>query len=190
MRNNVLIGNAFVNTPQFADNYGAESFWANAPSAGLYTQSGNTATLYFDHVGYDAVPKQFAVEIQSPLDAAGQQVITASLSGDLTTSSLSGAAQIGTGQAFNEKEVFGSFNAWLTGTCQARGTVSTASPRVPNGLGNLIKTGQAGSLKFNVGAAVGLLLTPRTATWKGIRSLHKTQTVATTLTIPIFVPVC
>ena len=189
-RNNVLIGNAFVNTPTFADNYGAESFWANAPSAGLFTQSGNTATLYFDQVGYDAVPKQFAVEIQSPLDAAGQQVITAGLSGDLTTSQITGAAQVGTGQAYNEKEVFGSFGSWLTGMCQAKGTISTASPRVPNGLGNLIKTGQAGSLKFNVGGAVGLLLTPRTATWKGIRGLHKTQTTATTLTIPIFVPVC
>ncbi len=77
VNNNVLIGNAFVNTPTLADNYGAESFWANAFSTGLYTQSGNTATLYFDHVGYDAVPKQFAVEIQSPLDAAGQQVVTA-----------------------------------------------------------------------------------------------------------------
>ena len=189
-RNNVLIGNAFVNTPTLADNYGAESFWANAFAAGLYTQSGSTATLYFDHTGYDAVPKQFAVEIQSPLEAAAQQVITAGLSGDLTTSSIGGAAQIGTGQAFNEKEVFGSFNSWLLGTCQAKGTISTATPRVPNGLGNLIKMGQAGYLKFNVGGAVGLLLTPRGGAWTGIRTLHKTQTVATTLTIPIFVPVC
>ena len=151
---------------------------------------GNTATLYFDQTGYDAVPKQFAVEIQSPLDAAGQQVVTAGLSGNLASSSMSGAAQVGTGLAFNEKEVFTSFTAWLTGTCQAKGTISTTSPRVPGGLGNLIKTGQAGTLKFNVGAAVGLLLTPRTATWKGIRTLHKTQTVATTITIPIFIPVC
>ncbi len=188
LNNNVLIGNAFVTTPQFADNYGAESFAAN--SFAVATVSGNTATLYFDQVGYDAVPKQLTTEIQSPIDAAGQQVVTAGLSGDLTTSSLSDAAQVGTGQAYNEKEVFGSFNGWLMGTCQAKGTISTASPRVPNGLGNLIKTGRAGSLKFNVGAAVGLLLTPRTATWKGIRSLHKTQAVATTLTIPIFVPVC
>ena len=108
----------------------------------------------------------------------------------MTTAQVSGAAQVGTGLAFNEKEMFASFNGWLTGTCQARATIATNSPRVPNGLGNLIKTGQSGSLKFNVGAAVGLLLTPRTATWKGIRSLHKTQTVTTTLAIPIFVPVC
>ena len=188
IQNNVLIGNAFVNTPQYLDNYSAESFAAN--SFAVATVDGTSATLYFDQVGYDAVPKQFAVEIQSPLDAAGQQIITSGLSGDLTTSQISGAAQVGSGLAFNEKEAFASFNGWLTGVSQVRATISTNSPRVPKGLGNLIKSGQAGSLKFNVGAAVGLLLTPRTAQWRGIRTLHKTQTVATTLTIPIFVPVC
>lgn len=188
IQNNVLIGNAFVNTPNFADNYGAESFWANSPS--VASVSGSTATLFFDGAGYDPVPKQFAVEIQSPVDVAGQQIVTASLNGDLTASSLSGAAQVGTGQAFNEKEVFGSFSAFVTGGCQARGIISTTSPRVPNGLGTLIKTGQAGSLKFNVGGAVGLIMTPRTAAWKGIRTLHKTQATATTLTIPVFIPAC
>ncbi len=188
IQNNVLIGNAFVNTPQFADNYGAESFWAN--SFAVATVSGNTATLWFDQIGYDAVPKQFAVEIQSPIDAPGQQIVTAGLIGDMTVGPLVGAAQVGTGLAFNEQEKFVSFSSWLTGSCQVRATISTALPRVPNGLGNLIATGQAGHLKFNVMGAVGLIMTPRTAPWRGIRTLHKTQTVATTLTIPIFVPVC
>jgi hypothetical protein len=188
VQNNVLIGNAFVTTPTLADNYGAESFWAN--TFAVATVTGNTATLYFDQTGYDAVPKQFTVEVQSPVDVAGQQIVTAGLNGNLTTSTITGAAQVGSGLAFNEQEKFVSFQGWLLGTCQARATIATNSPRVPNGLGNLISTGQAGSLKFNVGAAVGLLLTPRTATWKGIRTLHKTQTVTTTLTIPIFVPVC
>lgn len=188
VQNNVLIGNAFVRTATLADNYGAESFWAN--SFAVATVSGNTATLYFDQTGYDAVPKQFSVEVQSPLDAVGQQVVTAGLSGDLTTAQLTGAAQVGTAQAFNEKELFASFQGWLAGTCQARGTIATNSPRVPNGLGSLLKTGQAGYLKFNVGSAVGLLLTPRGGAWTGIRTLHKTQTTTTTLTIPLFVPVC
>ncbi len=189
IQNNVLIGNAFVNTPEFADNYGAESFRAN--SFAVATVNGDSATLYFDQVGYDAVPKQFAVEIQSPFNAAGQQVVTAGLSGNLVSSSLSGAAQVGTGLIYNGNEKpFGSFSAWLTGTCQAKGTILTNSPRVPNGMAVMVPSGQTGTMKFNVGAAVGLLLTPRTATWKGIRTLHKTQTVATTLTIPIFVPVC
>ncbi|MFN7927120.1 MAG: hypothetical protein U0Y68_04100, partial [Blastocatellia bacterium] len=185
---NVLIGNAFVNTPTLSDNYGAESFRANGQSFELYTQNGNTATLYFDHTGYDAVPRQFAVEIQSPAEAAGQQVVTAGLSGNLLTAQVTGAAQVGTGQAFNEKEAFVSFQGWLTGTCQARATIAANSPRVTNGLSNLIKPGQAGTLKFNIGGGVGLLLTPRTNAWKGIRTLHKTQTTTTTLTIPIFIP--
>ena len=188
IQNNGLIGNAFVNDGSSTGNYGAESFRANSPM--VATVSGNTAKLFFDGVGYDAVPNQLVTEIQSPLDAVGQQIITAGLSGDLTTGAISGATQVGTGLVFNEKEVFASFSVLLTGTCQARATISTTSPRVPNGLGNLIKTGQAGLLKINVGGAVGLLLTPRTATWKGIRTLHKTQTVMTMLTIPIFVPVC
>ena len=188
IQNNVLIGNAFVNTPQFADNYGAEAFWANTPAVAVV--NGNLATLQFNNVGYDAVPNQFAVEIQSPLDAPGQQIVTAGLIGDMTIGPLVGAAQVGTGQAFNEQEKFVSFNNWLTGSCQARATISTANPRVPNGLGNLIKSGQAGSMKFNVMGAVGLLMTPRTATWRGIRTLHKTQTVAGVLTIPLFIPVC
>ncbi|MFN7928677.1 MAG: hypothetical protein U0Y68_12140 [Blastocatellia bacterium] len=61
---------------------------------------------------------------------------------------------------------------------------------MPNGLNKLIKTGQSGYIKFNVGGAVGLLLTPRGNGWTGIRALHKLQTTTTTLTIPIFVPVC
>lgn len=188
IQNNNLIGNAFVRDGDYVDNYGAEAFWANSPAVAAI--GANTATLFFDGGSYDAVPSQFAVEIQSPVDAAGQRIVTAGLSGDLTTSQLTGASQVGTGLAFNEKEVFGSFNNWLTGTCQAQATIGNTSPRVPNGLGNLIKTGQSGYLKFNVGGAVGLIMTPRTATWRGIRTLHKTALTTSTIVIPIFVPVC
>lgn len=190
INNNVLIGNAFVRTPTLAGNYSAEVFRANGRDAALYTTNLNTVTLYFDHVGYDAVPKQFVVAIQSPVDVTGQQVVTAGLSGDLAAAQMSGAAQIGIAVAYNEREVSGSFVNWLTGTCHARATVTTTSPRVPNGLNELIKSGQMGSFKFTVGGAVGLLLTPRTNRYNGIRSLHPIQTTATTLTIPIAVPAC
>jgi hypothetical protein len=189
IQNNVLIGNAFVNTPDFADNYGAEGFWANSAAVATVDATTATATLYFDGVGYDSVPRQFVVELQSPVDVVGQQLVTAGLSGDLTVSEMSGAAQAGTAQVFNESETpFGSFNKWLNGTCQSIGVISTTSPRVPGGLAGIIPTGESGLLRINVGAAVGLLMTPRTATWGGIRTLHKTATVASTITIPIFVP--
>ena len=190
MQNNVLIGNAFVRDGEYVDNYGAEAFWANSPSLAVQNPNG-TATLFFDGGSYDAVPNQFAVEVQSPLNAVGQRVVTVGLSGDLTTSRLTGAAQVGTGLVYNGNEKpFGSFSAWLSGNCQANATISTSSPRVPNGMAVMVPNGQVGTLKFNVGAAVGLILTPRTATWKGIRALHKTGLTTTTITIPVIRPVC
>ena len=186
---NGLLGNAFVNDGSYVDNYGAEAFWANSPL--VATLNNDTATLFFDNQSYDAVPNQFAIELQSPVDAAGQRVVTVGLQGDLTTSKLTGAAQVGTGQVINGNEKpFGSFSAWLLGSCQAQATILTTSPRVPNGMHGMIPSGQVGTMKLNIGAGVGLLLTPRTATWKGIRTSHKTGLTTTTLTIPVVIPVC
>ena len=113
------------------------------------------------------------------------------LSGDLTTSRLTGAGQVGTGLVYNGNEKpFGSFSAWLSGNCQANATISASAPRVPNGMGVMIPNGQVGTLKFNVGAAVGLILTPRTAAWRGIRALHKTGLTTSTITSPVLRPVC
>ncbi len=189
IRNNVLIGNAFVNTPQFTDNYGAEAFGANSEAVALVASG--TARLFFDNLGYDGVPNQFAVEVQSPLDAAGQQIVTASLNGDLNASQMNGAAQVGTGLIINGNEKpTGSFVSWLTGGCQVSGQITDTTPRVPGGMKAVIPKGQLGTALFNVGGAVGLLLTPRTATWSGIRTLHKTRIVARTITIPVFAPSC
>lgn len=190
IQNNSLIGNAFVNDGEYVDNYGANSFWAQFPNVATINANG-TATLNFNGSAYDRVPNQFAVELQSPLDAIGQRIVTASLQGDLTTSSMSGAAQVGTGLIYNGNEKpFGSFSAFLKGTCQAIGIISTTNPRVPNGLGVLIPKGQVGTMKISVGAAVGLIMTPRTATWKGIRALHTLNTTNATITIPVLRPVC
>ncbi|MBS1808123.1 MAG: proprotein convertase P-domain-containing protein [Acidobacteria bacterium] len=186
---NGLIGNAFVNDGNYVDNYGAESFRANSPLVATITD--NAARLFFDGASYDAVPNQFAVEIQSPLDAPSQRVVTTSLSGNVITGQLTGAAQVGTALVYNGNEKpFGSFSAWLNGNCQASATITSTSPRVPNGMAQMIPTGQVGTLKFNVGAAVGLILTPRTAAWRGIRTLHKTALTTTTITIPILTPIC
>ena len=190
VQNNSLVGNAFVIDGEYMDNYGAEAFWANSPVVAVPNANG-TATLFFDGGSYDAVPSQFAVEIQSPLDAAGQKIVTAGLNGNLSTSQLTGAGQSGTGLIYNGNEKpFGSFSAFLSGNCQAIATISTTTPRVPNGMSTMIPKGQVGTMKFNVGGAVGLLMTPRTANWKGIRTLHKTALTVTTLTIPVIRPVC
>lgn len=190
VQNNVLIGNAFVNAGDYSGNYGAESFAANSASTGLYSDNGTTATLFFDGIGYDAVPKEFAVEIQSPHDAVGQKIVVAGMIGDLSTGTLSGALQVTSGQVVNDVEIARSATGIVSGGCQAIGIITLTRPRVPGGLGNLIPSMSSGTIKFKVGGAVGLLMTPNTEDWHGIRTLHKTATVATSLTMPVFVPTC
>ncbi len=188
-QNNSLIGNAFVNDSVSVDNYGAESFWAHSPSLAALNTNG-TATLYFDGSSYDAVPNQFTAEIQSPLSVTGQKIVTVGLSGDLTQGTLTGAGQVGIGLAYNGDEKAASFSGFLTGKCQASSVLSNSIPRVPGTLGGLIPKGQSGTIKFNTGGGVGLIMTPRSNKWSGIRGLHKTSVTPTTITIPVFVPVC
>lgn len=151
-------------------------------------------------LGYDQVPNQFAVEIQSPSDAPGQTVVHAGLSGDITSgAALAGAAQAGTGLVWRGDEKQGSFVSWLTGGCQRFGVVTATTPRVPGTLGVFLPKGQIGVLRYDTGASVGILITPHQiangvvtpGTWGGIRTLHKTRVAATTnLVIPVFMPVC
>ncbi len=186
---NSLIGNAFVNDGEYVDNYGAEAFKANSTLLASFTT--DTATLFFDNQSYDAVPNQFAMEIQSPLDAPNQRVVMVGLQGDLTQSTVRGAAQIGPGLIINGNEKpLGSFVSWLNGNCQAQAIINASSPRVPGTMSGMIPKGQVGTMQFRIGGGVGLLMTPRTATWRGIRTLHKVGSTATTLTIPLIAPVC
>ena len=62
--------------------------------------------------------------------------------------------------------------------------IDTKTPRVPGGLGQaginnaaLIPSGRTGTLKWSVGGAVGLILTPKQGNnkWSGIRARHKTN---------------
>jgi hypothetical protein len=152
--------------------------------------------------GYDQIPNQFAVEIQSPVDAPGQRVVHAGLEGSLATGSLSGAGQVGTGLVWRGDEKQGSFTRWLSGGCQGEAVIADNTPRVPLTLAVFIPKGQIGVLRYDTGPSVGILITPfqfeaspavgvKTGTWGGIRTLHKTRVAATTtLTIPVYMPVC
>ncbi len=205
---NGLIGNAFINDGNYVGNYGAEAFWAYGSSAQMATcdMSNMIATLNFNvaacvGTGLDALPTQFVAEIQSPNDSVGQKLVTVGLTGDLnTTVASTGAVQVGMGVACNDGEKPGSFSSPWTGTCQESFIVDPRTPRVPGGLGTqvgvnnpaLIPSGHTGTLKWNVAGAVGLIMTPTTAPnkWSGIRTLHKTNVAANTLTIPIWSPFC
>ena len=205
---NALIGNAFVSAGDNVGNYGAEAFAAISP-AGTPTTSASfaagpaTAVLGFNAgvdidptaavfiSGYDRGADQFAVEIQSPLDAIGQQIVHVSLNGDINAASVNSVAQSGTGLVIRGDEKQGSFVRFISGNCQAINTITATNPRVPTGLGIFLPKGSIGTMVYatNV-ASVGLLITPRTNAWSGIRTLHKTRTLNSILTIPIFMPVC
>jgi hypothetical protein len=152
--------------------------------------------------GYDQIPNQFAVEIQSPADAPGQIVWHAGLEGNLNTTSISSPGQVGTGLVWRSDEKQGSFVRWLSGGCQTSGTVGDNTPRIPGTLAVFIKKGDYGVLRYDTAPSVGILITPLqfaaspatgviTGTYGGIRTLHKTRVAAaTTLTIPVYMPVC
>ena len=185
---NGLLGNAFVEDGAYQDNYSATAF--RALSAQPATSNGNTATLFFDGTNYDAVPSQFVTEMQSPLDAPGQRLITVGLRGDLTKGELTGAAQQGIGFAYNAQERGASFSRLLTGSCFADATLTPINPRIPGTFGSLVGKGNSGHLRFSIDAGVGLLMTPTTAQWSGIRTLHQTSLTTSSITIPLIAPQC
>lgn len=197
--NNVLIGNAFVQDGEYIGNYGAESFWSYGTLRdGAFDPFNRTALIGFGS-SYDGAPTELGVEIQSPADKANQKLVLAPIAGDLTyllpdneNSLYTAAAQVGSGLAYNEQEKTASYAAMLSGTCLRSTIITTSHPRVPNTLGNLIRSGQTGWLRFRVTAAVGLLMTPRNNnnTWNGIRALHKTVTGKAILQVAVFPPVC
>jgi len=191
IRNNVLVGNGFVREGSYLGNYGAESFAARSGAVAAFPNN-NTATLFFDGSSYDAVPDQFAVELQSPQEVPGQRLVTVGLRGDLTASQMSGAGQVGTGLLVNGNESpMSSFVSFLNGNCQAQAILTGTTPRVAGGVNTLIPPGQVGTMRWQIGAGVGLLMTPRGANgWSGIRNLHKTRATTSAITIPVFPPVC
>ena len=199
---NGLIGNAFVNDGNYVGNYGAEAFWLHTAAGAVCDTVNMLATLTFNGNcglgGYDMQPNQFVAEIQSPNDSVGQRILMAGLNGTVGTT-LAGAAQSGIGVAYNDGEKPGSYANPFGGSCLRSLVITPTVPRVPGGLGSilgvnnnaLIPSGRTGTLKWNTTGSVGLILTPRTNKWSGIRTLHKTGVLTTaTLVIPIFNPNC
>jgi hypothetical protein len=191
---NALIGNAFVSAGDNVGNYGAEAFASPIAVGGGTTTAvvgSADAALNFNGVSYDRAADQFAVEIQSPNDATGQTIVHASVAGNISTASVSSVAQLGTGLVIRGDEKQGSFVRFISGNCQSVNTINATTPRVPTGLGVFLPKGSIGTVVYNTSVgSVGLLLTPKNNAWSGIRTLHKTRTVNSTLTIPVFMPVC
>jgi hypothetical protein len=200
VQNNVLIGNTFLNDGNYVGNYGAEAFWSGRSPAKIADDK-MSATLMFDdgNKGYDFLPTQHVAEIQSPNDSVGQRIIVAGLDGNLITNSglSTASAQAGIGVAYNDGEKPGSYSNPFGGACLKSFIIDAKTPRVPGGLGSqaginnnaLIPAGRTGTLKWNTGGSVGLILTPKTGAnkWSGIRTLHKTAVRTNgSLVIPVF----
>jgi uncharacterized repeat protein (TIGR01451 family) len=189
--NNVLIGNAFVqNGLGTADNYTAEKFFAC--SNPVVSPGSNMTELKFDGITYEEVPNSFAIEMQSPADAQ-QTLVTVGLNGDMTESAINGAAQVGVGQIYNgEERPFSSFSNWHLGGCQAINAINAVSPRVLTGVSGLIPSGDVGTIRLDVGSAVGLFFSANSSKgWNGIRGLHATRKTNTAkLKIPLIPPDC
>jgi hypothetical protein len=186
---NSLIGDAFLFEGNYIGNYGAEAFQA-------YGNPGinNDGVINFGNLtnGYDFAPVRFAFSIQSPVDAPGQRLVTASIGGDVNNGVLANAGGFGTGYVYNGNErPFGSFSNFHLGGCQAISVISVSAPRVPLGMAKLIPAGQVGTMTIATGPAVGLLMTPTgNNKWSGIRGLHKVRINTASLVIPMFIPVC
>ena len=188
---NGLIGNGFVKDGEYVGNYGAESFASPLP-VGTLTNGGlgATSTINFDGIAYDQAPTAFAVDIQSPLDAVNQKIVLAGLFGNAFSGSLSGTTQVGTGLVYNGHEALRSFSPFLSSRCLSETIINETTPKVSGTLGALIPKGEVGTLRFNVRAAVGLLMTSNRNFFSGIRTLHKTQVGPSSIIVPQFMPDC
>lgn len=194
--NGGLTGSAFLKMPggllnsaagEVRGNYGATAFNAYQSVAPVNGE----LTLNFNGVVLDAMPTSFAVAVQSPSVAFGQTIVLAGLNGSLIDSTLTGANQVGTGQAIDPNESFRSFTGFIRGNCQSITQLSNINPRLvgTNGLGlsGLVKAGSVGLLKFSTAGAAGILITPsNSAGWSGIRNLTCTRTSAVTMKLPSF----
>ncbi len=190
---NGLIGNAFVNDGEYVGNYGAASFASQlSPGApiGLVATPGLAWMIPFDGISLEMAPMTFAVDIQSPVDTVNQKLVLAGLSGDVYAGNLSGTEQAGVGLAYNGHEAVRSFAPFLPDACFTEKVIDETTPKVSGQFKNLIPKGEVGTLRFSVGAAVGLLMTSNKNTFNGIRTLHKVQVVKSSLIIPLVIPDC
>ena len=191
---NGLIGNGFVKDGVYVGNYGAESFaspLAIGTTIGTANLPGLSWNIPFDGVALDGMPSAFAVDIQSPVTTPNQRIILAGLVGNAYSGSLRGTAQLGTGLVYNGHEALRSFSPFFGGGCFKSNIIDTTNPKVSGTLGNLIPAGEIGTIRFNVGGAVGLLMTSNVNFFSGIRTLHKTQVrYDNTLVIPLVMPDC
>jgi hypothetical protein len=196
VKQNTLIGDEYVKLASgHTASLGAEAIAAltDVPC----TASAETATINFDGLSYNRLPRVLAADnIPSQADGNSTLLVINRIGGDLGI----GAGFIGPlfGLLYNDAETPFSFSVMIS-RCHFR--LSISSLRIlGGGINGAIPSGRSGWLKFwrtSDGALLGAVLNanPGTATaaaaFAGGRNLHKlTLTEAGFYTIPVFPPSC
>jgi len=195
---NYLIGDEYVKlSGGHAANLPAEAISAIAGAPPACDKSSTTATLKFDGVSYQMLPRMLAVD-NLPSRAGGNDTllvlnrISGNLSGSVDTlGSISGIL-------YNDTETGYSFG--FSGGCQLRSTLNNNFPRTTPRYDQVIPAGRSGWMKLWTSADTAILgaminFNPNTATSSGAfnqgHNLHKLRlTAAASLTIPVIPPNC
>ncbi len=198
---NFLIGDEYVKFASgHAANLPAEAISAISSDALLCDENSPIATLNFDGIAYNRLPRTLAVDdIPSRADGNDTMLIVNRIGGNLGL----GTSPLGTlfGIVYNDSENSSSFN--LTGGCQLRGSLSSNFPRTVPRLDQFIPAGTNGWMKMYIfgndgnKGILGAVINnnPNAATsavaYNQGRNLHKLTTDSTnSFVIPVFPPPC
>ncbi len=194
---NFLVGDEFIKLSSgHQANIGAEAMAALAGGLPVCDALSNTATLAFDGVSYNQMPRVLALDnFPSQVDGNQTQLVINRIGGDL----LSGASQIGTlsGVLYDDLEVPVKFSL-LSDFCQFRGTLGQNLRLESGNLDQAVPTKRTGWLRFWAEQDEGLLgvvlnFNPDAGAQVVNRgqNLHKlTYTSMASFVIPIIPPRC
>ncbi|MDQ3011655.1 MAG: Ig domain-containing protein, partial [Acidobacteriota bacterium] len=195
---NFLIGDEYVKFASgHAANLGAEAITAIAGGLPFCDTNSTTATLSFDGVSYNVVPRVLALDnIPSRADGNDTLLILNRIGGNLAT----GASTLGSifGILYDDSENALSFS--ITGGCQLRSSLSNTFPRTTPRFEQFIPAGRSGWLKLFSQSDIGISgaainFNANSGTTAGAfnqgHNLHKlTNTSTANYTIPVFPPGC
>ncbi|MBL8169129.1 MAG: lamin tail domain-containing protein [Acidobacteria bacterium] len=195
---NYLIGDEYVKfSTGHAANLGAQAISALAGGLPLCDNNSTTATLAFDGISYNVLPRVLAVDnIPSKADGNDTLLVLNRIGGNLAT----GASTLGTlfGLLYDDAENALSFS--VNGGCQLRGNLSNTFPRTAPRFEQFIPAGRSGWLRIYsqsdvaiTGAAINFNAnaSAQANAFNQGHNLHVlTNTAAATYNIPVFPPSC
>ncbi|MEO6725116.1 MAG: hypothetical protein ABIP14_07420 [Blastocatellia bacterium] len=194
LRWNYLIGDEYIKLASgHQANLGAEAFSAlfsgTLPTCDALS---STATLNLDGIDYNRAPRTLALDsLGSFADNNSTLLVLNRIGGDLGI----GVPALGPifGLGYNDSENSVSFS-FTGGGCQFKQLLSNSFPRTVPRLGTFIGSGRTGWMKFQGGAAYGLLgaainFNNNLLGFNHGHNLHKlTLNAAVSLTVPVIVP--